>query len=103
MYGGAKCVWVLTVELASCHLSGAQNFEVALKILRKFVHPSIKLSNITEENHKNHLSVWSMACKSKSRTLKQLIRDYCKPEDKESRSRKEKLNAKVITQSLLLP
>jgi len=29
LWGGAVCLWVLSTELASCHHSGAYNFEVS--------------------------------------------------------------------------
>jgi len=38
-YGCAWVVWVRSIELASCHLSGAQNFEVVCMIFEKVAHP----------------------------------------------------------------
>jgi hypothetical protein len=29
LYGGSQYLWALSMEFASCHLSGAYNFEVA--------------------------------------------------------------------------
>jgi len=29
LWGGAVCLWILSTELASCHHSGAYNFEVS--------------------------------------------------------------------------
>lgn len=29
LWGGAVCLWVLSTEFASCHHSGAYNFEVS--------------------------------------------------------------------------
>ena len=39
LYDGVKYLWVLSMVLASCHPSGALNFEVVSRFFEKFVPP----------------------------------------------------------------
>jgi hypothetical protein len=84
-----------------------QVFLVAPRILKwlldiwKIRAPLVKLNNVTEVNHKNNLSVWSVACKSNSRPLDNSSATTVSLEITESRTRKENSKADVITHSHL--
>jgi hypothetical protein len=44
LYGGDWYLWILSLELASCHPSDAENFEVATRFLERFWTPDIVLN-----------------------------------------------------------
>jgi len=45
-------LWVLNMELASCHPLGAQNFEVALRVLENlFIHSSLTSTDTIQSKY----------------------------------------------------